>query len=83
MLAVEIDDHRLRTNDLHLRWAVRWALVWVDRWLVVVIAVCPSQNGSEDGAPAGNLDDGEGGHGARLDAGAAVAAQEEGGTDHL
>jgi hypothetical protein len=36
---------------LQLRWAVRWALVWVDMWLVVVIAGCLPQNGSEDGAP--------------------------------
>jgi hypothetical protein len=68
---------------LQHRWAVRWALVWVAMWLVVVIAGCRPQNGSEDGASAGKLDDGEGGHGARLDAGVAVAAEEEGGTDHL
>src|SRR5205085_8805096 len=49
-----------------IKWAVRWALMWVDMWLVVVMAGCPPQNGSEDGAPAGGLDAGEGGHGARL-----------------
>jgi hypothetical protein len=43
-------------------------------WLVVVIAGCLPQNGSEEGASVGSLDDGEGGHGAPLDAGAAVAA---------
>jgi hypothetical protein len=48
--------------------------VWVDVWLVVVMAGYPPQNGSEDGAPAGGLDDGAGAHGARLDADVAVVA---------